>query len=182
MEQGLCHFPTKLTLLKRYVTRTDKSNQRDEEISETCFEELKNTNAFLFHWESHGLSYGIKKADLINTTLKKVCLINGSREYLPKALSIYPALKVIEVYAKKEVLKERLIKRGRETPEEIEERLSRINLKYEIPKDTKLWVIDNSSSLHAATEEFKRILTSIMEDTNILEERNNQRGEEYFRG
>ena len=52
-------------------------------------------------------------------------LLNGSRAYLPEALARFPGLVAVHITASPQVLRERLLARGRETREEVEARVQR---------------------------------------------------------
>jgi len=52
-------------------------------------------------------------------------LVNGSREYLHEARKRYPDLLAVLLQVEPEVLRARLLERGRETPDDIEARLMR---------------------------------------------------------
>jgi len=52
-------------------------------------------------------------------------VVNGSREYLTTAAQRYPELMPVWVEVSQEVLRTRLLTRGRESAEEIEKRLAR---------------------------------------------------------
>ena len=58
--------------------------------------------------------------------------MNGSRAYLPQALARFPHLTVVHVTASVDVLRQRLLARGRETPEMVDARVRRA-LAFEPP-------------------------------------------------
>jgi ribose 1,5-bisphosphokinase len=165
----------RLVLMDRYVTREGKNGSRDISIGKEEFSRLKGEGAFLFDWESHGFSYGIKRMEeedvkdgLDGDNLKdgmneddKILLVNGSRNYLPQALEIVPDLRVLSVEAPLELLRTRLLLRGRESPFEIEERLRPFREKTRVPESLRLWVINNSGTLEKALGEFLRILSEL---------------------
>lgn len=76
-------------------------------------------------------------------------LVNGSRGYLSGALERYPELVLVLLTVKDEVLRERLLRRGRESLEEIEARIRRNRLFVDDGSngDTLIHRLDNSGDL-----------------------------------
>jgi len=103
-------------------------------------------------WHSHGYRYGIGIE--INTWLEKGfhVVVNGSREYLPVASVTYPEMMVCLIHVSKERLLKRLQERGRETPEEIQERIERAE-SFQV-SHTNLISINNNFSLEESADQF----------------------------
>lgn len=110
----------------RYITRpADAGGENHVALSKAEFKMRQESGLFAMAWESHGNDYGIGIE--INAWLSKgfAVVVNGSRAYLPTAALKYPHMEVILVSVSREILRKRLLERGRETPEEIERRLQR---------------------------------------------------------
>ena len=110
----------------RYITRAaDAGGENHIHLSEAEFHLREELGLFAMSWHSHGYHYGI--GNEIDAWLDSGAnvLINGSREYLPRAMAMYDELVPVLVDVDADKLRQRLIKRGRETPEEIECRLAR---------------------------------------------------------
>ncbi|HZH45437.1 MAG TPA: phosphonate metabolism protein/1,5-bisphosphokinase (PRPP-forming) PhnN [Roseococcus sp.] len=75
----------------------------------------------VLRWEAHGLRYGIRRAEVERAP---VTILNLSRRVLGEAAALHP-LRVAEVTAPREVLRVRLLARGREGAAEVEGRLDR---------------------------------------------------------
>lgn len=75
----------------------------------------------VLRWQAHGLHYGIRQAEILRAP---VTILNLSRQVLVQAAALTP-LRVVEVTAPKEVLRARLLARGRETAEDVSRRLAR---------------------------------------------------------
>ncbi|MBN0002302.1 phosphonate metabolism protein/1,5-bisphosphokinase (PRPP-forming) PhnN, partial [Pseudomonas aeruginosa] len=73
-------------------------------------------------------------------------LVNGSRGYLAQARRRYPDLLAVLLGGKPEVLRQRLLARGRESPEEIEARLAR-NAEFAAGLEGPLFQLANSGDL-----------------------------------
>ncbi|MCL2655890.1 MAG: phosphonate metabolism protein/1,5-bisphosphokinase (PRPP-forming) PhnN [Betaproteobacteria bacterium] len=118
-EPGIC-------FAHRYITRpAEAGGENHVALSADEFTSRRNSGLFALHWESHGLSYGIGIE--INQWLGKgvSVVINGSRGYLPEARRRYPEILPVWIEVSPEVLHQRLLARGRESPAEVERRLAR---------------------------------------------------------
>ena len=132
------HFPA------RFITRQSFPNdEKYTPVSKKEFQHLIDTNQLAFYWSAHNLSYGIPIT--INQFLSKGkdVIFNCSRVALNEISQKYTNLEIIIITAPPEILKMRLIARGRETTGEIASRVNR-NV------DTKLTgaiTVDNSKSI-----------------------------------
>lgn len=109
----------------RYITRSHNAGGENHiALNDAEFDARLAGGLFAMHWSSHGLRYGIGKE--INLWLAKGCsvVLNGSREYLGRAILNYHELTPVLIEVAPDILKQRLQARGRETPEEIEQRLT----------------------------------------------------------
>jgi phosphoribosyl 1,2-cyclic phosphate phosphodiesterase len=119
----------KIIFVHRYITRPPEvQGENHIYLSEEEFENRKNQGFFSMYWESHGFCYGI--GNEINYWLANGynIVMNGSRAYFREALKAYPKMTGIMVSTSTTVLRERLLKRNRESSEEIAKRLSRAQL------------------------------------------------------
>ena len=138
----------------RYITREVTAGDENHiQLSNLEFEARKSLGLFAMDWESHGKHYGIGKE--IDHWLKcgVSVVINGSREFLPHALQLYPNLRVILISASEQILYERLTLRGRETREEIIERVERSKKFLQDKSAGDYIIIDNSSDLEISGRE-----------------------------
>jgi ribose 1,5-bisphosphokinase len=110
----------------RYITRpADAGGENHVALSDEEFQARLSARLFALHWHSHGHAYGIGIE--INQWLAKgvTVVVNGSRAYLSEARRAYPELLPVWIEVSPQVLRQRLLKRGRETAEEIKRRLAR---------------------------------------------------------
>ena len=141
-------------VMRRVITRSAESVGEDAQgVSAQAFEALKEQGAFALHWQAHGLSYGITTQ--LDDCLRqgRHVLVNGSRAYLRQARERYPDLVAVMLCVNTEVLHERLLKRGRETLEQIRQRLQRNELFLDamaLLGDDAIEVLDNSASITVA--------------------------------
>ncbi|KEA04777.1 phosphonate metabolism protein/1,5-bisphosphokinase (PRPP-forming) PhnN [Rhizobium rhizogenes] len=144
--------------VRRVITRDgDAGNEDHRSVSDADFDAMEQDGAFAVSWEAHGLKYGIPsdvEGELANGHL---VVANGSRSVLHRFQTAFPKLKVINVTARREVLAERLIARGRESREDVLKRLERGSLTVQGSYDVA--DIDNSGTL----EEAGRVIVAELE-------------------
>lgn len=141
---------------RRLVTRPFYPGAEDYiPTTQQKFAALNAQGKFILSWHTHGLDYGIPASIQDELKTGRVVIINVSREVVKKAREIFPGLvKVIKISASKEIIRDRLLKRGRESAAEIEERLNR---DFSVACDLE---IDNSGELETATAKLVAELTS----------------------
>ncbi|WP_212630230.1 phosphonate metabolism protein/1,5-bisphosphokinase (PRPP-forming) PhnN [Pseudomonas sp. KB-10] len=111
---------------RRVITRSAESVGEDAlGVSPAEFERLEGEGAFALSWHANGLAYGIPREIDDWLSAGQDVLINGSRGHLEAARQRYPDLLAILLQVDEAVLRQRLLARGRETPEQIEQRLAR---------------------------------------------------------
>ncbi|MBC8210616.1 MAG: ribose 1,5-bisphosphokinase [Gammaproteobacteria bacterium] len=131
----------------RYITRDPREG--DENHVELCpfdFNRRLEAGLFLFNWESHGYQYAIGREVKKWVKSGHNVIINGSREYFPVAREILPALVPIWISVSEQILRQRLISRGRETAEQIEQRILR-NRQLESLRPKHCVLINNDQSI-----------------------------------
>ncbi|WP_300300646.1 phosphonate metabolism protein/1,5-bisphosphokinase (PRPP-forming) PhnN [Ferrovibrio sp.] len=111
---------------RRVVTRAPGLGGEDYiPASAADFVAMAAKGDFALHWPAHGLQYGIPKSIEADLAAGRQVVVNVSRGSIDEARRKYPGLLVIGITASPGVLRRRLEQRGRESPAEIEERLSR---------------------------------------------------------
>lgn len=96
-----------------------------ESVDVDTFQTMKNEGEFILDWESFENYYGIRKEVLNWLEEGHPVMINISRSVVEYAKGIFPRVKVIFVHVPLEVTADRIIDRGRETFEEVLDRLVR---------------------------------------------------------
>ncbi len=143
----------------RYITRpVDSTGENHISLTEKEYERLRRIGCFAMQWRSHGLGYGIgiEIDQWLHMGLNVV--VNGSRAYLEQAAKRYAEMVPLLIEASREVIRERLIRRGRETPEQIELRLKRNHeLGNNLINHPNLITIDNSGHLEEAGSRLRNI-------------------------
>ncbi|KAA0975018.1 phosphonate metabolism protein/1,5-bisphosphokinase (PRPP-forming) PhnN [Pseudomonas sp. ANT_H12B] len=140
-------------VVRRVITRSAESQGEDAiGVSREEFERRKAAGDFALSWNANGLDYGIPiEIDQWLDDGRHV-LVNGSRGHLAQVLRQYPRLLPVLLTVKDEVLRERLLRRGRESLVEIEARLRRNELFMNDVSigDTQIHRLDNSGELGTA--------------------------------
>ena len=110
----------------RVITRpADPDGENHIAMSAQEFEAHKQQGDFALDWQAHGLHYAIPHSSLAPLQHGTDVLVNLSRKTLQTVHALGYNLVVVNLTATRAVLAERLAKRGRETSEQIEERLNR---------------------------------------------------------
>ncbi|MEM0922094.1 MAG: phosphonate metabolism protein/1,5-bisphosphokinase (PRPP-forming) PhnN [Pseudomonadota bacterium] len=114
---------------RRAITRPSAPETEDfDAVSEAAFLQREAEGGFAITWQAHGLHYGIPVE--IDRALDegRMVIFNGSRKALPGVRQRYPDMGVVAITASPEVLAARLAARGRESADEIADRLARADL------------------------------------------------------
>ncbi|HBM66616.1 MAG TPA: phosphonate metabolism protein/1,5-bisphosphokinase (PRPP-forming) PhnN [Pseudomonas sp.] len=151
-------------IARRVITRSaEAKGEAAQGVTPEQFDTLRAQGAFAMHWRANGLDYGIPRQVDQWLAAGRAVLVNGSRAYLPEARQRYPDLLAVLVEVKPEVLRQRLLARGRETAKEVEQRLAR-SARLQAAADPSVHVLDNSSTLEAAVAAF----VSLLRDQGVL--------------
>ncbi|MBA4742288.1 MAG: phosphonate metabolism protein/1,5-bisphosphokinase (PRPP-forming) PhnN [Azoarcus sp.] len=132
---------------RRYITReADAGDEQHVAVSRSDFARMLDSGLFAMHWRANGLEYGIGIEIDAWLVAGLNVVVNGSRAYLDVAAQRYPTLCPVLVEVADEVLAERLIARGRETPADIRARIAR-NRALPRPEHPALELIHNDGEL-----------------------------------
>ena len=144
--EGLVAERPDLVRIRRVITRAEAASGEDfEGTTPALFAARAAGGDFALHWQAHGLFYGIPR-DVHDVLARgQDALANLSRGMLGRAARVFPALHVLHVTARPEVLATRLAGRGRESRAEIARRLARPAMP--VPEGVQVTEIDNSDPL-----------------------------------
>jgi ribose 1,5-bisphosphokinase len=151
----------RVMLPQRYITRpANAGGEPHIELSVEAFRQCLARGGFAMHWSSHGFHYGINRE--IDEWLDRdyQVVINGSRHYLEKAQARYPMLQPVLIRVSHDTLFERLTQRGRESGEEIEQRLQRAEALDRQLRQEELLILNNDGPLHEAGETLRQLILS----------------------
>ncbi|WP_394179875.1 phosphonate metabolism protein/1,5-bisphosphokinase (PRPP-forming) PhnN [Yoonia maritima] len=141
----------RLVLARRVITRPGDAGGEDfEGVSESRFLQMQTAGEFALSWPAHGLHYGIPVT--VDRTLEQGVdmLANLSRAQIVTAKQRFERCEVIVLTAKREVLAQRLMARGRESAEQVEHRLNRAS--FALPDGVAAHIVDNSGPLDLAVQ------------------------------
>ena len=149
---------------QRTISRAATSGgEAHDSVSPQAFAALCSEHAFALHWQANGLGYGVRHAQLAPLAPLAQChrvLLNGSRAYLPEALARFLDLVAVHITASPQVLRERLLSRGRETREEVEARVQRA-LAYTPPPGAASLEVHNDGALGDAGQRLLNALENL---------------------
>lgn len=142
----------------RYITRPSSDSENCVSLSTEEFAWRRRLGLFCLDWQAHGLEYGIGIEVQAWLDLDYAVVVNGSRRALARAREGFgERLLPVLITAREEVLRQRLIQRGREAPQEIEARLLRHrHMKAELKEVER---IDNSGELRHGVSALQSLLT-----------------------
>lgn len=153
----------------RYITRpADAGGENFISLSAVEFAHRQSAGVFALAWQSHGLSYsvGCEVFDWLAMGLSVV--MNGSRAYLAQAQAIALARNIelvpVWIHCDLPILAQRLAARGRESAEDIAERLARAQY-YHAPPSAN--IIDNSNDFEVALAQFLSLMNAYQDSASI---------------
>ncbi|MBD9419947.1 phosphonate metabolism protein/1,5-bisphosphokinase (PRPP-forming) PhnN [Achromobacter sp. ACM04] len=134
----------------RYITRDSGATEDALSLTEDEFGRRAALGCFALRWASHGLHYGIGIEIDAWLSCGAAVIINGSRAHLEQAHSRYPALTAVEVTVDPGQLVSRLAGRGRESAEQIAQRLARATQAFPVPPQCRLLRVSNDAAPETA--------------------------------
>jgi ribose 1,5-bisphosphokinase len=146
-------------IARRVITRSAEAVGEDAlAVTEAEFERLRRNGAFALDWQANGLHYGISRQIDDWLAAGEDVLVNGSRGYLAEARKRYPQLRPVLLTVALPVLRERLLARGRESPEEIEARLARNQRFQSAAEQDEAQLLDNSGPLEQTVQRLLQLI------------------------
>lgn len=128
-----------LRLARRTVARPHGgASAADETVSLPQMRRWLSEGEFALHWEAHGCLYGIRWSALEPWLAGDWVLINGSRAHWLRWSPQVPAAHSICITAPEHVLRERLLRRGRDSGSQVETRMARYREFEGLPADLVL--------------------------------------------
>lgn len=122
-QQRLTERPD-IVFSRRVVTREAQPGADDTPVTLAQFDALRLTGGLSWHWQAHGLSYGIGAHYASVVQEGRTVVVNGSREHV-QGLAPGADIRVVQILAEPQQLANRLAQRGRDDPQAVHSRLSR---------------------------------------------------------
>lgn len=143
----------------RYITRLPEIDGENHiYLSDQEFEHRYKLGLFYMCWNYNNLWYGIGEEVSLWLSRGLNVVVNGSRRYLQSNSIPSENIDVVMVQTDLQLLRNRLISRGRETPQDIEKRLDLADIQPVFdPKNTH--IIENNDTIETAGNQFIQILT-----------------------
>jgi phosphonate metabolism protein PhnN/1,5-bisphosphokinase (PRPP-forming) len=156
----------RIVFAKRLITRPAQ-DEDNETISPEDFAYRQSQGLFLLSWQAHGLGYGLSLDLKRQLDEGRHVIANLSRSLIEQAENLGYEVIVIHVTAAADILQQRLKLRGRETPQDISDRLNR-----EAPLTTKsarLIEIRNETSPSEGIRAFNQAIRQCLTSTALHE-------------
>jgi ribose 1,5-bisphosphokinase len=162
LDAARTHFEGDKTIVFacRCITRDDQIGEQHAALSKAEFARREEEGGFFLCWRAHGLEYGITAEVVEKLASGHTVVLNISRRVIREAREKWPRTHVIQVTARPDVLRERLLERGREGADGIGERLERAG---EIRLAEAEWLseLDNSGDLASAVARFTALISQL---------------------
>ncbi len=150
----------RFSFVRRIVTRpADAETEDHESMAPEEFARQEAAGRFALTWDAHNLRYGLPISIETDIALGRTVVANVSRHVVGKARDKYPACAVILVTAEISLRAERLMTRGRESPDQITSRLARESAP--VPAGIHPIIIDNSGPVAIGVTAFVMALRAI---------------------
>ncbi|KQS87641.1 MULTISPECIES: phosphonate metabolism protein/1,5-bisphosphokinase (PRPP-forming) PhnN [unclassified Rhizobium] len=149
-----------IDFVRRVITRpSDAGGEDHESVSGEDFDTRLAAEDFAVAWQAHGLKYGIPRQALDRVRAGRILIANGSRAALGQFRQVFPRVAVVNITASPQVLASRLVARGRESEQDILNRLQR-----QVPdifEEPDVTTIDNSGPLDVAGMRFATLVAGL---------------------
>src|SRR5690606_24075451 len=137
----------------------DAEVEDHDSLDHESFQRLQEAGRFALSWDAHNLRYALPLSVDTDLALGKIVVANVSRHVVLEACGKYPACAVVLITAEISCRAERLVRRGRESADQITARLARESAP--VPAGITPVIIDNSGSLAIGVTAFVMALRSV---------------------
>lgn len=146
----------RFVFVRRVVTRrSDAALEDHDSLPPEEFDRRAQEGGFALFWQAHDLSYGLPACIHQDLAEGRIVVANLSRKSIGEARAVFPECRILSVTAPVEVLRARLMARGRESAADVEARLKRPQVPLAGPDVTE---IENAGALADAGGRFVEAL------------------------
>jgi phosphonate metabolism protein PhnN/1,5-bisphosphokinase (PRPP-forming) len=149
---------------RRLITRGPDAHEDHDCIDAESLRSKVKSGDVALAWAAHGLDYAVPRSADAAIAAGKVVVANVSRRIIPTALEKYARVVVVFVTAPAHVLAERLQRRGRESSEDVAQRLDRA-AGDELPQAPEVWVIQNVGDAAAVARQLTDLIDELVRAT-----------------
>jgi ribose 1,5-bisphosphokinase len=149
----------RFVFLRRVITRPNDATEQHRAVTAAEFDALIETGALSLSWLAHGLRYGLPRTLETDIAAGRIVVCNVSRTMIATARQKFARITVIEITAPLPIRSERMVHRGRESTEDVAQRLARtIQGSAAEPSDI---TIDNSGAIDDSVTAFVSALRGL---------------------
>jgi phosphonate metabolism protein PhnN/1,5-bisphosphokinase (PRPP-forming) len=141
---------------RRLITRAKHAGSDHDPVTADQFAHLAQTSGLAWQWQAHGFDYGISDNYSSDVAAGRVVVLNGSRQHGCR-LQGSQKIRVVQITTDAQRLAERLVQRGRDAPNEVNQRLARNARFSDWQAD---YTIVNQGELSIAGLELAKLLVS----------------------
>ncbi|MDB5656818.1 MAG: phnN [Tardiphaga sp.] len=125
LARAACAGDDRVVFARRVVTREASGFEDNEQLTPEAFRQALGRDAFVVHWQAHGLSYALPGRVRDDVRAGRTVVANISRSVVARLREDYADVVVVAVTAPPDVLAARLLARGRVSDGPIAQRLQR---------------------------------------------------------
>lgn len=154
----------------RLITRPSGSVGEEQAIGldPQTFQARRARGEFALSWQANQLEYAIPREIDDWLAAGRIVLVNGSRGHLQEARRAYPNLLAVLLQVDEAILRQRLLRRGRENPQQIEARLQRSRqMAGELAGAAGLRILDNSGPLENSVRHLLALISDHCSATRL---------------
>lgn len=158
--QDLLAGDSRFHFLKRDITRPASAGGEDHNpVSTEEFATRLEQGTYRLHWGAHELRYGLPHTELIGLGEGKCVIANGSRAVVEDARARFDRIAIVSVTADPDLLRQRLLGRGRETEADVEKRVARATA-FKVSGDD-VFTLSNDASIEEGIAHLVELLAKI---------------------
>jgi ribose 1,5-bisphosphokinase len=144
---------------RRTITRPDAlGDEQHVAVTPERFGRLREQGEFAMNWDANGNCYGIGREIRVWLAQGLTVVVNGSREYAPRALRDFPDMELVHITAPTALLRRRLMERRREARSLIQGRLQRAD-RFQMPEEmVSAELVNDGDIAHAGRQLLEYLL------------------------